>query len=299
MRGFRFEDVLVCGLQGLGIEVAKNLVLAGPRSVTLWDDAPVALEDLSSQFYFEPSDVERKHHRAEASVLKLSKLNPYVKVRYFTGEGSDSFLKQFQVIVVTQPKSSEFLLKVSDFAHENGIKLVVAQARGVFASVFTDFGDEFKVLDTNGEDPQTNIVAHISESNPCIVSIDDAYRLPWEDGTYVKFEGLKGSRAVEELNFDEEFENVYEIKAIGPYSFELLGVNTATSNESPFHYHLGSGYVSNVKRPNILQFDSLRSALKRKDFTKLCKFTLFGPFQEFYESDYALHGWLDDGDIRT
>eukprot|EP01102_Stenamoeba_stenopodia_P002416 TRINITY_DN1223_c0_g1_i3.p1 TRINITY_DN1223_c0_g1~~TRINITY_DN1223_c0_g1_i3.p1 ORF type:complete len:1075 (+),score=292.55 TRINITY_DN1223_c0_g1_i3:144-3368(+) len=288
-------NVLVCGVQGLGVEVAKNLVLAGPRSVTLWDDAHVTLDDLSSHFYFEPSDVGRP--RAEASVVKLSKLNPYVKVRYFTGDGNDAFLRQFQVIVVTQPDNSEFLLRVSDFAHANGIRLVVAQAHGVFASVFTDFGEEFKVLDTDGEDPQTNVVAHISESNPCVVSIDDAYRLPWEDGTYVKFEGLKGSRIVEELNFDEELENVYEIRTIGPYSFELIGVNTtehassseASTSSSSFHYKLGSGYVSNVKRPNTLQFDSWRDALKRGEFTKLCKFTLFGPFEELYQIDYTLH----------
>jgi ubiquitin-activating enzyme E1 len=31
-------DVLICGLRGVGMETAKNLVLAGPRSVTLCDD---------------------------------------------------------------------------------------------------------------------------------------------------------------------------------------------------------------------------------------------------------------------
>ena len=29
-------DVLIVGLRGLGVEVAKNLCLAGPRSVTLF-----------------------------------------------------------------------------------------------------------------------------------------------------------------------------------------------------------------------------------------------------------------------
>jgi len=30
--------VLICGLRGVGIEIAKNLVLAGPGSVILHDD---------------------------------------------------------------------------------------------------------------------------------------------------------------------------------------------------------------------------------------------------------------------
>lgn len=30
--------MLIVGLKGVGIETAKNLILAGPGSVTLWDD---------------------------------------------------------------------------------------------------------------------------------------------------------------------------------------------------------------------------------------------------------------------
>ena len=30
-------DVLVIGMRGLGFEITKNVVLAGPRSVTIWD----------------------------------------------------------------------------------------------------------------------------------------------------------------------------------------------------------------------------------------------------------------------
>ena len=30
--------VLIVGLGGLGIEISKNLILSGPKSVTLWDN---------------------------------------------------------------------------------------------------------------------------------------------------------------------------------------------------------------------------------------------------------------------
>jgi ubiquitin-activating enzyme E1 len=40
---------LLIGLQGLGVEIAKNLILAGIKSLTLFDNAPVKLEDLSAQ----------------------------------------------------------------------------------------------------------------------------------------------------------------------------------------------------------------------------------------------------------
>ena len=36
-------QVLISGLRGLGVEVAKNLILAGPKKVILHDDAPTEL----------------------------------------------------------------------------------------------------------------------------------------------------------------------------------------------------------------------------------------------------------------
>lgn len=36
-------DILIIGLRGLGCETAKNLILAGPHSVVVHDDAPVQI----------------------------------------------------------------------------------------------------------------------------------------------------------------------------------------------------------------------------------------------------------------
>lgn len=43
--------VLVVGLRGLGVEVAKNLILAGPHTVAVCDQAIVRAEDLGTNFY--------------------------------------------------------------------------------------------------------------------------------------------------------------------------------------------------------------------------------------------------------
>lgn len=61
--------------------MAKNVILAGVRSVTLHDDRPATLEDLSSQFCLGPEAAERGEARARASVDHLRELNPYVDVR--------------------------------------------------------------------------------------------------------------------------------------------------------------------------------------------------------------------------
>jgi len=41
-------NVLVCGLDGLGAEIAKNLILSGVGAVTLHDTKPASWADLSS-----------------------------------------------------------------------------------------------------------------------------------------------------------------------------------------------------------------------------------------------------------
>lgn len=50
-------NVLIVGARGLGVETAKNLILAGPASVTLYDPHLVTWGDLSSNFYCRPENV--------------------------------------------------------------------------------------------------------------------------------------------------------------------------------------------------------------------------------------------------
>ena len=44
-------NVVIIGLRGLGIEVAKNLILAGPKTVKIYDPDITRLRDLGSNFY--------------------------------------------------------------------------------------------------------------------------------------------------------------------------------------------------------------------------------------------------------
>ncbi|KAL5969221.1 Ubiquitin-like modifier-activating enzyme 6, partial [Taenia solium] len=72
--------VLICGLGGVGIEIAKNLVLAGVRELILDDSTVCSAEDLVDQFFIRPDDIPQGRTRAEASQQHLAALNPYVRV---------------------------------------------------------------------------------------------------------------------------------------------------------------------------------------------------------------------------
>ena len=71
---------LVVGVGGLGFEIVKNLILAGPNEVMLFDDKLVNINDLGSNLYFEEAHIG-KIRRDKACEKRFSELNPYVKVK--------------------------------------------------------------------------------------------------------------------------------------------------------------------------------------------------------------------------
>lgn len=78
MKRMSASNVLIAGMKGLGVEIAKNIALAGVKSLTLYDPAPVAIGDLSSQFFLRESDVGKE--RAAASAPRVAELNAYTPV---------------------------------------------------------------------------------------------------------------------------------------------------------------------------------------------------------------------------
>ena len=87
-----FDPSLMCG----SLTTAKNLILAGVKSVTLHDEEIVELWDLSSNFVFSENDVGK--NRALASVQKLQDLNNAVSISTLTTELTTEQLSKFQVL---------------------------------------------------------------------------------------------------------------------------------------------------------------------------------------------------------
>ena len=105
MRRMAGATVLIVGLKGLGVEIAKNVVLSGVKSVTLHDDAPVQIADLSAQFFLAESDVGCG--RAAVTAPRLAELNQYVPVNVHAGPLAPSFCAQFGIVVLTGVPLSE------------------------------------------------------------------------------------------------------------------------------------------------------------------------------------------------
>lgn len=51
MKRMQNSNVLISGMRGLGVEIAKNVILGGVRSVTVHDHGVAEWRDLSSQVW--------------------------------------------------------------------------------------------------------------------------------------------------------------------------------------------------------------------------------------------------------
>lgn len=184
MRRMAASDVLISGLGGLGVEVAKNVILAGVKSVTLHDVKACSIKDLSSQFYLTESSIGQ--NRAVTSCEHLSELNQYVPTTSYDGVLDEEFCKKFRVIVLTQNDEAEHK-RIAQIARKFNIALIIAQTSGLFGQIFCDFGPEFTVYDVNGQNPLSAMIAGITKDKESIVTCLDENRHGFEDGDYVTF----------------------------------------------------------------------------------------------------------------
>ncbi|XP_068703332.1 ubiquitin-like modifier-activating enzyme 1 [Montipora foliosa] len=249
MQKMAVSNILISGLKGLGVEIAKNVALGGVKSVTLHDTGSVELSDLSSQFFLRADDVGK--NRAQVSLPRISELNSYVRMSVHTEKLTENFLGQFQVVVLTE-SSLEEQLWAGDFCHARGIKFIIADTRGLFGQIFCDFGESFTVVDTNGEQPISNMISSVTKDKDGIVTCLDEQRHSYESGDYVSFSEVQG---MTELNQCEP----RKIKVIGPYTFSI-------GDTSGFSEYDRGGIVTQVKMPKIVKFKSFRDSLTSPEF---------------------------------
>jgi ubiquitin-activating enzyme E1 len=184
--------------------------------VTLHDTKTTTWNDLSSQFYLRQADIGK--NRAEQSLEQLSELNAYTQVKTSTGELNEALLKGYTVVILADGiESEEKLLKLSGFCRQENICFILAETRGVFSRLFCDFGDEFTVVDVNGEQPISVMIAGITQDVNGLVTCLDESRHGLEDGDCVTFSEVQG---MSEVNGKE-----FEIKVMGPYTFTIGDTN--------------------------------------------------------------------------
>ncbi|CAF1222788.1 unnamed protein product [Didymodactylos carnosus] len=201
MKRLRKHHVLLYGAGGVGIEIAKNIILAGVHSLTLQDPKLTTIIDLGTQYFLNEQSIGK--NRAECSVEKLRALNDYVKC-----------------IVLTECNLEE-MIQINEFCRTSNIIFITADVYGIYSRCFVDCGQEtFICTDKDGEQAKEVFINHISPDG--VVKMPGDERHPFQDNDIVYLRELVGleklnnsERTVKELNH-REF-SIGDISNMGEY----------------------------------------------------------------------------------
>ncbi|KAL7031490.1 hypothetical protein ACKWTF_007036 [Chironomus riparius] len=248
MRRMQNADVLISGLGGLGVEIAKSIILGGVKSVTLHDTKICTVKDLGTQFYLNKCCLGR--NRAESCAEKLAELNNYVTTSVITDELCENVINKFRVVVLTETSSKE-QKRISEICRQHKVALIIADTKGLFGQIFCDFGENFIVYDDDGIAPKTGHIIGISKENEGVINTEKWHNL--FDGDYVTFSGISG---MTELNQCKAI----KVNKIGNYSFSI-------GDTSEFNDYIDGGTFTQIKMPKTVSFKPLHIAENEAEFT--------------------------------
>lgn len=210
-----------------------------------------------------------KNTRADSCLYKLKELNPYVQVdvdkKNFNFEKNNNssgatrnslnsslnFLKDYNVLVITEFISKESSETLNFFCRENKIGFIYACVNGLAGFVFVDFGDLFLIQDENGEEIKQFYIRNITKENPGVVFIDDSIdnqKLDLSHGDYVTFKEIIG---MTELNDTPP----RPVRILSPFTFSI-------EDTTKFSDYISGGIIEQIKVPKPVFNRSLKEAFE-------------------------------------
>ncbi|CAD8208380.1 unnamed protein product [Paramecium pentaurelia] len=229
-------------LNGLGIEIAKNIVLSGVKRLILFDPQLVQMSDLGSNFYLTEQDINK---RRDFGILnKLKHLNPYVKIDVLENNLDELNLDEIQVFVTQDPTIASIA------SNQNKHAVVLAQTRNIFVRIITDFGNEFTIVDKDGEQLSEVNIENISNN---VVTIFKNQNHNLTENDLVLIQEVK-----QEQGIGESYNQVFQIKNVKRQSFELV-------TNRQFTKYLSHGVAYQQKQPIKLQFDRIQKVISSLD----------------------------------
>uniref|UniRef100_A0A915CCS0 E1 ubiquitin-activating enzyme n=1 Tax=Parascaris univalens TaxID=6257 RepID=A0A915CCS0_PARUN len=249
MMHLRRASVLISGIGAVGVEIAKNLILGGVRHVTIHDTQIAQWLDLSAQYYLREDDLGC--NRAKASFERLAELNDSVVCKLNTEPLTEDFVKQFDLVVLTDASMS-LQLKVNEWTRAHNRRMLVADARGLFAFVFLDVGNEFRIDDPNGEQCKEVLIEHIDRETGDVMTLESVMH-GFEDGDFISFAEVRG---MDELNHID----AVQITVKSPHIFNIGSVATK------FSEYVEGGRATQVKRPKYVTHSSLAESVRTPQF---------------------------------
>ena len=246
--------ILIIGLRGLGVEIAKNIIVSGPNKVTIFDPIKVKIRDLGSNFYLSEKDIGKR--RDESCIKKLQKLNKYVNVNYFKENNIENIINKivgnYNVVVVSEIISKKNILLLDDILRKNKICFIYTAVCGLASFIFTDFGPDFTIYDEFCYKKRKFFIKNIEKSEKGLVEIQWDNEHSPHINEYILFKEVEG---MTEINYTENNKKIFKIKSKDETSFYI-------GNTMNFSNYKKGGYIEETVLPRKISYNSFKEKLE-------------------------------------
>ena len=238
--------ILIYGIRGLGIEICKNIILAGPEKVTIFDNNKITKNDFCSNFYIDEEVINLR--RDEASLKKLSELNNNVKCEFLTEWNIEYILKDYDIFIVTEILEINEIIKLDKICRENKKGFIYTLVFGLSFYCFVDFG-EHVINNKANNDVKKYFIKDIKKGKNTEIIIDNEFdNFDMCEDDYVLLKEIEG---ISQLMDGKE-------RKIKNYSIDKFTIDEDSSN---YEDYIRGGIVEQIIENQIICYKSLEEML--------------------------------------
>ena len=182
--------ILIYGIRGIGIEICKNIILSGPKKVTIFDDNKIIKDDLGSNFYIEEKDIGLR--RDEVSIKKLYELNNDVKCDYLKEGNLEENIKEYDILIITEIMEIDRIKRLNEICRNNLKGFIYSLVLGLSFYCFVDFGNHI-INNKINNDIKKYFIKDIQKGKTTQIIIDNEFdNFNINEDQYILLKDIKG-----------------------------------------------------------------------------------------------------------
>ena len=277
--------VLIIGMRGLGIELAKNVILSGVKEVKIYDKDICKINDLGSNYFLSEKNIG--DIRDKSCLQKLKELNSYVNVDILNGNLIEN-INNFEVVAITEIMDEDVLFTIDEQCHKNKIGFIYCLNLGLSGFIFSDFGEKHLINDYTGKEKKIYFIKNIDKNG--IITIDQTNREEFtlKTGNFVKFKEIEG---INELNDEKP----RKIKFISKNSFML-------EDKYNFENYKFGGIIEEVRFPKEMNYAKLKDRFYipylEGEFPDINDYSKEGRNELLHLSFLAIHNYYKENKLN-
>ena len=247
MKRFSKLKIFIYGLNGLGIEIAKNLTLSGPEKITIYDKKKINEEDLQCNFFITEKDIG--FQRDETCIKKLRELNN-IECNILNDNNYINHLKNYDIVIITEILELEKLEEINDICHQNKIGFIYGLTFGFSFFCFIDYG-KHKIINQNNKEPEKYYIKNIIKGKKTKIIIDDSQNINFNlsINDYIILKEIKGISQL--VNNPKK-----RIISSDNKYFEI------DEDSSSYDDYIEGGTIEEIKEEIIINYETIKELIK-------------------------------------